>query len=330
MDLPTSSCLPWSSLSTLKASSLMPRTPSQLASSESSEKASTQLRLREPLTSYVPSNNKLSAPEQRPSSRRSSSSMSSTMIDSIPSCFNSLLTPPDNPTKDRLCLWIPTSPSTRISPSPSNTITETMLDHILEVIGALWTGSTKELYGTSLLIFHVHCDMYNVPELEHCPVSHTILLAFLSSCAGAYSRSTISNFTAGIRAWHLLHGHPWVAEQYELKITCLTPRSSKWPKCPPMTLNNIKTIQTFLNLDDPCDVAIYTCMVIVFYSVARLGKFTVMATTKFDPSKHITSQNKQPYKDTSTSTQPHPAPTSLLGSTQRAVFDKHRKLVEVG
>lgn len=133
--------------------------------------------------------------------------------------------------------------------------------------------------------------MYNIPELEHCPVSHTILLAFLSSCAGAYSRSTISNFTAGIQAWHLLHGHPWVAEQYELKITCLTPRSSKQPKCPPMTLNNIKTIQTFLNLDDPCNVAIYTCMVIVFYSVARLGKFTVMAITKFDPSKHITSQN---------------------------------------
>ncbi|KIK94236.1 hypothetical protein PAXRUDRAFT_460585 [Paxillus rubicundulus Ve08.2h10] len=63
------------------------------------------------------------------------------------------------------------------------------------------------------------------------------------------------------------------------------------PNAPPMTIDDIKAIRAFLNLDDPGDVAIYACMVIVFYSVARLGEFTVTATSKFDPAKHVTRQN---------------------------------------
>ncbi|KAF8442249.1 hypothetical protein L210DRAFT_3330315, partial [Boletus edulis BED1] len=203
--------------------------------------------------------------------------------------------------KDRLRLWIPVSPSARVSPS-ADIIPETALNRILEVIGASWTDNTKELYGTGLLIFHVHCDIHNIPELERCPISHTTLLAFLSSCAGAYSGSAISNYAAGIRAWHLLHGHPWQIEQQELKLTLqgasrLAPRTSKRPKRPPMTLDDIKAIRAFLNLDDPCDAAIYACMVVVFYSVVRLGEFTVTAITKFNPTKHVTRRNVSFLKD---------------------------------
>ncbi|KIJ12429.1 hypothetical protein PAXINDRAFT_82964 [Paxillus involutus ATCC 200175] len=256
----------------------------------------------------------------------SSSSTSSRTIDSVPSRFNAPL-PSSNPSasrpttehkprpyhpnlrplpsphrphcpaKDRLRLWVPVSPSARTShPSSPDRISETALNRILEVIGASWADSTKELYGTGLLVFHFHCDLNDISEHERCPVSHTALLAFLSSCAGAYSGSTISNYAAGIRAWHLLHGHPWTVDQNELKLTLqgasrLAPRSSKRPKRPPMTINDIKTIRTFLNLDDPGDIAIYACMVIVFYSVARLGEFTVTAMSKFDPAKHVTRQN---------------------------------------
>jgi hypothetical protein len=58
-----------------------------------------------------------------------------------------------------------------------------------------------------------------------------------------------------------------------------------------MTIEDIKAIRAFLNLDDPCDTAIYTCMVVIFYSIAHLGEFTIVATTKFDPTKHITRRN---------------------------------------
>ncbi|KIJ09900.1 hypothetical protein PAXINDRAFT_86812, partial [Paxillus involutus ATCC 200175] len=199
--------------------------------------------------------------------------------------------------KDRLHLWVPASPSARVAhPLSPDIISETALNRILEVIGVSWVDSTKELYGTGLLVFHFHCDLNNIPEPERCPIAHTTLLVFLSSCAGVYSGSTISNYAASIHAWHLLHGHPWTVGQNELKLTLqgashLAPRASKRPKCPPMTIDDIKAIRAFLDLDDPGDVTVYACMVIIFYSVARLGEFTVTAISKFDPAKHVTHQN---------------------------------------
>ncbi|KIJ09175.1 hypothetical protein PAXINDRAFT_17737 [Paxillus involutus ATCC 200175] len=272
-----SSYLPWTSLSTLENFSPTQRHPSQLASSESSKKADTQPPPPEPSTNYALGSKKPNASERRSSLRMSSLSTSSRMIDSVPSRFNSPL-PSSNPSvsrpttehkprpyhpnlrplpsphqphclaKDRLRLWVPVSPSARTShPSSPDRISETALNRILEVIGASWADSTKELYGTGLLVFHFHCDLNDISEHERCPVSHTALLAFLSSCVGAYSGSTISNYAAGIHAWHLLHGHPWTVDQNKLKLTLqgashLAPRSSKRPKRPPMTINNIKTI----------------------------------------------------------------------------------------
>ena len=77
----------------------------------------------------------------------------------------------------------------------------------------------------------------------------------------------------------------------------LTPCTSKHPKCPPMTIEDIKAIQAFLDLDNPYNTTIYVCMVIVFYSIAHLGEFTVTAITKFDPTKHITHQTVLFLKD---------------------------------
>ena len=322
---PISSCLPWTSLSMLGTSSLTAPTPSQPASSESSTRADTQLSPHEPLTKCTPSSRRPSVPELRPSSRTSSSSTSSKTIESILSCFNfplpfpnpsasksttehrpfpyppnlHLLPSPNRPhclAKDRLHLWISTLPSTRMSLASSDVVSDIALNCILEVIGASWVDSTKELYGTGLLIFHMHCNINNILEIEHCPISHPILLAFLSSCAGAYSGSAISNYAASICAWHLLHGHAWLVEPNELKLTlqgamCLAPHASKHPKHPPMTINDIKAIWAFLNLDDLCNAAIYACMVVVFYSVAQLGEFTVTAITKFDAAKHVTCRN---------------------------------------
>ncbi|KIJ61935.1 hypothetical protein HYDPIDRAFT_95331, partial [Hydnomerulius pinastri MD-312] len=62
---------------------------------------------------------------------------------------------------------------------------------------------------SGLLIYHVYCDMHDTPEHQRCPISPTLLLAFLSSCAGVYSGSALSNYASGIKAWHLLHGLPW-------------------------------------------------------------------------------------------------------------------------
>ena len=175
-------------------------------------------------------------------------------------------------------------------------VSETALDRILEVMGASWAESTKELYGTGLLVFHVYCDINHISESEQCPVSRALLLLFLASCVGTHSGSTISNYHAAIKGWHLLHGHPWEMNQDEIKLalqgaTRLAPRSSKRPKCPPMTVEDIKILRAHLDLADPCDAAIYACIITVFYCVARLGEFTVPTITRFEPSKHITHCN---------------------------------------
>ena len=138
-----------------------------------------------------------------------------------------------------------------------------------------------------MLVFHIYCDIHHIAEAERCPVLRPLLLSFLASCAGAHSGSTITNYSAAIQAWHLLHSHPWTMNQDELRITlqgaaCLAPRSSKQPKRPPMTIEDVKILRANLDLNYPCNTTIYTCIVTVFYCVARLGEFTVPAITRFD------------------------------------------------
>ncbi|KAG1836068.1 hypothetical protein DFJ58DRAFT_670027, partial [Suillus subalutaceus] len=85
-------------------------------------------------------------------------------------------------------------------------ISDAQLNCILEVMGSSWATSTKESYGAGLLSFHVYCNSWSITEEKQCPISQTLLLDFLSSCASSYSRSALSNYAAGLRAWHLLHG----------------------------------------------------------------------------------------------------------------------------
>jgi hypothetical protein len=46
-----------------------------------------------------------------------------------------------------------------------------------------------------------------------------------------------------------------------------------------------------INPDDPWDATIFTCITTTFYSIARLGEFTVPAIRTFDPAKHITQDS---------------------------------------
>lgn len=193
--------------------------------------------------------------------------------------------------KDRLLLWRPSLVQARAS-SPTQLSTET-LERISNVIGASWTDSTKELYGTGLLVFHVFCDLNNIPDERRCPISSELLAAFLASCAGAHSGSTIANYAAGIRAWHIVHGHQWTINEAEYKATLegatrLAPISSKRPCRAPFTTNILSFLHNVLAKDDPCDAAILACITVSFFCLARLGEFTVPSIKTFDPKRHIT------------------------------------------
>jgi hypothetical protein len=124
--------------------------------------------------------------------------------------------------RERLRKWLPAGGSSRLqshgTPShPDINVSEEQLDRILEVMGSSWADSTKETYGAGLLVFNVYCDSLEIPEDQCCPISPTLLLAFLSSCAGSYSGTALANYAAGLKAWHLLHGRPWTVNSKELK-----------------------------------------------------------------------------------------------------------------
>jgi hypothetical protein len=160
-------------------------------------------------------------------------------------------------------------------------------------MGLSWAQSTKELYGAGLLLFHVFCDLKNVSKEDQCPINQTLLLEFISSCAGSYSGSSLANYTAGLKAWHLLHGRTWPLAPLELKAVIdgantLALQSSKQLKRRPFTPNFIEKIQDQLDLNSPWDTAVFMCLTTTFYSVARLGEFTVKAISDFNPRKHIT------------------------------------------
>jgi hypothetical protein len=172
-------------------------------------------------------------------------------------------------------------------------ISEDQLNRILEVIGSSWALSTKETYGAGLLVFQVFCDSHKIPEENRCPISANLLLMFLSSCAGSYSGSALANYAAGLKAWHLLHGRPWLINAKELKATldgatALAPGSSKRDKRIPFTPDIIISIREHLDLENPKDAAIFACITTSFYAIAHLGEFTVPSLKLFDPKKHVT------------------------------------------
>ena len=222
-------------------------------------------QLPRPWANSMPNRRPQNKPEQRPDPRMSSSSGSSRTFDSNSLHFDSLLAHPPPTThistsvakphyhpdlhplpsfhrphclaRDKLCFWILTVTSERAMGNTTPTVvSEAALDHILEVTDVLWAESTKELYGTGLLVFHIYCNINHISESEWCPVSQALLLSFLASCAGAHSSSTISNYLMAIKEQHLLHSHSWEMNQDKLRLTLqgaahLAPHSSKQPKC---------------------------------------------------------------------------------------------------
>ncbi|KAG6328039.1 hypothetical protein ID866_11050, partial [Astraeus odoratus] len=101
-----------------------------------------------------------------------------------------------------------------------------------------------------------------------------------------YAGSSLCNYVAGLCAWHLLHGIPWNINNEELHSilegpTRLTPQSSRCPRRPPCKRDTLLKLLTYLNLESPQDAAIYACIVVTFYSISRLGEFTVPSLNKF-------------------------------------------------
>ncbi|GBE82476.1 hypothetical protein SCP_0408600 [Sparassis crispa] len=155
-----------------------------------------------------------------------------------------------------------------------------------------WSENTAESYGSGLLVFHVFYDTKDIPESKHAPASSILMASFIATLAGAYAGKTIGNYVAGVRAWHLLHGLPWIMEKNEMDVLLksadiLTLSSSKRIPREPFTIEILAHIHGKLSLSEPLDAAVWACLTTAFYAVARVGEVTVQNLTAFDPALHV-------------------------------------------
>ncbi|KAF8955123.1 hypothetical protein BDZ97DRAFT_1675139 [Flammula alnicola] len=204
---------------------------------------------------------------------------------------------PHCPCEDRLRLWIPSPPSapaglgyTLSSPDAAA--------RLLDLMSHAWAPGTKRCYGTGLLVFHVFCDNKNPPLAEHLrgPVSESLILEFIASCAGSFAGTALTNYAYGVKAWHTIHGMPWACEKMRFKAALdaaerLAPPASKRPPRPPLLLESMTRMRDHFDLNVPLDAAVFACLTTTFWASARLGEFTVPSLRGFKPGIHITPAN---------------------------------------
>ena len=163
-----------------------------------------------------------------------------------------------------------------------------MLEHAFAV-------STRETYGSGLLVFHVFCDKKGIAEAQRAPACAVLLSSFISTLAGHYAPKTIANYLAGVRAWHTIHGLPWQPDKVETDALIkaaerLRPATSRQKPRRPFTIEYIIALRSQLDLMRPLDAAVFACLTTTFYSAARLGEFTVvnLKPGSFHSSTHVT------------------------------------------
>ncbi|EGN93851.1 hypothetical protein SERLA73DRAFT_63234 [Serpula lacrymans var. lacrymans S7.3] len=200
---------------------------------------------------------------------------------------------PECPVQDRLLLWTP--PASRINSDPTNIsyLTPNDLEKITAVIVNAWASLTRKVYGSGLLAFHAFCNARNISEAEHAPVKSITLASFIATMAGLYSGKTICNYVYGVRAWHILHGSPWIINEPEILAlltvsVTLTPISSKRAPHQPFTIEHICEVRKVLDLTKPLDAAFFACLTTTFYTASRLGEFTIPSINQFDSNRHAT------------------------------------------
>lgn len=200
---------------------------------------------------------------------------------------------PHCPAKDRLRLWRPITGRRALdltgSPLPLSDID---LLRISNVLLAGWAEGTIEVYGSGLLSYHVYCDTKNIPEHQRAPASPVLMTAYLSTLAGFYAGSTVSNYMSGVKAWHTLHGIPWSMNAAEMKTLLkaadtLTPPSSKRKPRPPYTVEIMAKLRPHLDLSLPFDASCWSCLTTLFWSTSRAGEFTVKNLQSFNPTLNI-------------------------------------------
>ncbi|KAF9228760.1 hypothetical protein BS17DRAFT_792836 [Gyrodon lividus] len=155
--------------------------------------------------------------------------------------------------QEHLQLWKPTTHAVINSLDFVPTTThKSDQSQIKNIITHAWAESTKESYGSGLLVFHVFYDAKSITDSDHTPASSKLIAFFISSLASQLSWLHNMEIKALLKA-----------------AAALAPTSSK---CKPHELyivNILIVMHDNLNLADPADAAIFACLTTTFWCTAQ-------------------------------------------------------------
>ena len=203
----------------------------------------------------------------------------------------------NDPADERIRLWKPKASRRALDDNGISTnLGEQDLERIQKVLGEAYAPQTRSTYGTGLFVFHSFCDHKNILEEHRAPVDHTVLASFISTLVGTYGGNTIRNYIYGVRAWHIIHGIKWEADNNELETLLkaghkLTPKEARRKAKEPWTTDYLTAICQSLKRDKPKDAAVLTCLTTAFWGTARLSEVTVKNPKSFDPNIHVKVSN---------------------------------------
>ena len=202
---------------------------------------------------------------------------------------------PTCPAKDRLLLWKLTEHTHR-SNNTNPPLPPTNKECIREVLTEAYSNSTKAMYGTGILVFHVFCDRKGINKTQRAPCEQTPLSNFISTLIGNYLAQAIKNYTYSLQAWHIIHRIPWNVNNAELQTLFTStaknqPLKSTKAQRPPCTIEDLVAIHKNLNPRDPFDTTVLACRTTTFWLVAQLGELTIPKLNAFNPKIHVKYSN---------------------------------------
>lgn len=146
-----------------------------------------------------------------------------------------------------------------------------------------WKLETLEGYQGGINRFFSFCKSNGVPV--SLPSPEWLICAFAAHRAGSCSGSSVANDIAGIRAWHIANGSPWLGGtrlKYVLRSAVrLTPDSSKRPPRPPVSSEMVELLHSHLDSSIPLHACVLACADCVFWGQGRLGEFLPTSQSRF-------------------------------------------------
>ena len=146
---------------------------------------------------------------------------------------------------------------------------QTNIQHALTIA---WSPGTLKTYTSGIKAFLAFCETYRIPTKLVYPASEFLVCAFVASRLGLAS-STIKNYLAGLRAWHIQSNYPFPTSA-RISLIAKAPRQPhlRVPPKKPISADLLRILASDFDFTDSVDIACFACALCAFWGLCRLGE----------------------------------------------------------